>query len=120
MQYVRHMLETLWRKEEPTNQRRLMPTSALKRATFWMQDSTLDWIRSYAKVSRISQGALINAVIMDFQLRRLNMDEVDPEAYARMRRFVDALLGACPELKPAPFLRVAHGKPFRQADKSPK
>lgn len=119
MQHIRHMCESLWRKEEVTNQRNLAPSYALKRATFWMQEITLDWIRAYAKVSGVSQGALINAIILDYQLKHINMSDVDPEAFARMRRFVDALLAACPELKPAPFLRVSQGHPSRQADKTP-
>ena len=92
----------------PTNQRSITPSVTLKRATFWMQDITINWVRSYAKVSGLSQGALINAILLDYQ------------AYARMERYVEALLGCCPELKPAPFLRVAQGRAVRQADKLPK
>ena len=80
----------------------------------------MNWVRSYAKVSGISQGALINAIILDYQLKHINMQDVDPEAFARMRRYVDALLGSCPELKPSPYLRVSQGRPIRQADKRPK
>lgn len=85
-----------------------------------MQEITVNWVRSYAKVSGISQGALINAIILDYQLKHMNMQEVDPEAFARMRRYVDALLGRSPQLQPAPFLRVAQKYPIRQADKRPK
>lgn len=85
-----------------------------------MQELTLNWVRSYAKVSGLSQGALINAIILDYQLKHIDMRDVDPEAYARMKRYVEALLGSCPELKPAPFLRVAQSRPLRQADKWPK
>ena len=104
----------------PTNQRSLTPSATLKRATFWMQEITVNWVRSYAKVSGISQGALINAIILDYQLKHIDMKDVDPAAYARMRRYVEALLGSCPELKPAPYLRVAQSRPIRQADKRPK
>lgn len=104
----------------PTNQRSITPSVTLKRATFWMQDITINWVRSYAKVSGISQGALINAIILDYQLKHINMQDVDPQAYARMERYVEALLGSCPELKPAPFLRVSQGRAVRQADKATK
>ena len=85
-----------------------------------MQEVTLNWLRRYAKVSGISQGALINAIILDYQLKHMNMQDVDSQAYARMQRYVAALLGNCPELNPAPFLRVAQDRPSRQADKSTK
>ena len=104
----------------PTNQRSITPSVTLKRAMFWMQDITINWVRSYAKVSGLSQGALINAILLDYQLKHINMQDVDPQAYARMERYVEALLGCCPELKPAPFLRVAQGRAVRQADKLPK
>ena len=101
-----------------TNQRAV--TGALKRATFWMQEDTLKWIKAYAKVSGISQGALINAVLLDFQLRKLDPALTDPVKTARVRRYVDALLGLTPELEPSPAYMVSHHAPPRQFPKTPK
>ena len=92
----------------------------MKRATFWMQDDTLRWLKAYAKVSGISQGALINAVLLDFQLRKLDPQLTDPAKTARIRRYVDALLGSAPEIIPAPAYRVSHPAPVRQFPKSTK
>lgn len=92
----------------------------MKRATFWMQDHVMSWLRSYAKVSGISQGALINAIILDFQLRKLDPMLTDPEKTASLRRYVDILLGGTPPITPNSSYRVSHIAPPRQFPKTPK
>jgi hypothetical protein len=103
-----------------TNQQRLAPDLPLKRATFWMQEPVIGWLRAYAKASGITQGALLNAIILDYQLRNIDKTLLDPTKAAKIRRYVDALLGACPPIKPAPSYRVTQGRPVSQAYKSPK
>ena len=80
----------------------------MKRATFWMQKDSLEWLKAYAESCGISQGALINALLLDLQLRKLDMSQADEKKIARLRVYVDALLGLAPEISPAPAYRVAH------------
>lgn len=113
------MLKNLLKGGVSTNQR-AQGEGSLKRATFWMQDPVLRWLKSYAKVSGISQGALINAIILDFQLRKLDPATTDPAKVAGLRRYVDILLGGCPPMQPAPQYRVAHHAAPRQFPKMTK
>lgn len=106
------------RRCKSTNQRAI--DKPLKRATFWMQEDTLSWLKAYASVSRISQGALVNAIILDFQLRKLNREAADPAKVDRLQRYVDALLGATPDIQPSAAYRVAQDSPLRQSHKTPK
>jgi len=109
------MWKTRRKEVNNTNQRAI--EQPLKRATFWMQDDTLSWIRAYAKISGISQGALVNAIILDYQLRRLNREAADPVKVEQLKRYVDALLGAAPEIQPSAAYRVTQARPLRQSYK---
>lgn len=112
------MCRTCRKEVQSTNQRAI--DKPLKRATFWMQEDTLSWLRSYARVSGISQGALVNAIILDFQLRKLNREAADPAKVERLQRYVDALLGATPDIQPSVSYRVTQARPLRQSHKTPK
>ena len=111
------MLKNAERRCKSTNQRAI--EQPLKRATFWMQGDTLEWIRYYASVSGISQGALVNAILLDYQLRHLNREAADPVKVSRLQSYVDALLGAAPEIQPSTAYRVTRARPLRQSFKSP-
>lgn len=112
------MWKTCRKEVQSTNQRAI--DKPLKRATFWMQEDTLAWLRAYASVSGISQGALVNAIFLDFQLRKLNREAADPAKVERLQRYVDALLGAAPEIQPSVAYRVTQARPLRQSYKMPK
>lgn len=112
------MCKTCRKEVQTTNQRAI--DKPLKRATFWMQEDTLAWLKAYAIVSGISQGALINAIILDFQLRKLNRELADPAKLERLKRYVEALLGGTPEIQPSAAYRVTQDSPLRQSRKTPK
>lgn len=107
-------------KEVKAINQRSQSSEGLKRATFWMQEPVLTWIRNYSKVSGISQAALINAIILDFQLKKLDPTLTDPAKVAGLRRYVDVLLGAAPPIVPGAAYRVARDPAPRQFPKSPK
>lgn len=85
-----------------------------------MQEECLRWLKAYARVSGISQGALINAVLLDFQIRKLDPALADPAKVEQLRRYVDALLGAAPTMTPSPAYRVSHYTAPRQYPKTTK
>ena len=62
----------------------------------------------------------MNAIILDFQLRKLNREAADPAKVERLQRYVDALLGAAPEIQPSVAYRVTQARPLRQSYKMPK
>lgn len=70
----------------------------LKRATFWMDVDSLSWIRSYAKQCRISQGALINAVLADFMASKC-VPSSDPRRVEDLRNYSRILLARAPNLR---------------------
>lgn len=103
---MRTMWKNLWKGGGAINQRS-QTEGNLKRATYWMQEPTLRWLKWYAKASGISQGALINAIILDFQLRKTDHSVTDAAKVANLRRYVDVLLGGTPTITPAPYYRVS-------------
>lgn len=78
----------------------------------------LKWLRHYSKVSGISQAALLNAIILDFQLKRLDPTLTDPAKVASLKRYVDVLLGAAPPIVPGAAYRVARDPAPSQFPKS--
>ena len=85
-----------------------------------MQVPVLKWLRHYSKVSGISQAALLNAIILDFQLKRLDPTVTDPAKVASLKRYVDVLLGAAPPIVPGAAYRVARDPAPSQFPKSTK
>lgn len=94
-------------KEGGVINQRSQTEGTLKRATYWMQEPTIQWLKWYARASGISQGALINAIILDFQLRKMDPSVTDAAKVASLRRYVDVLLGGTPPIKPALYYRVS-------------
>lgn len=72
-----------------------------------MQEPALKWLKWYSKASGVSQGALINAIILDFQLRKMDPALTDQAKVANLRRYVDILLGQAPTMTPSPYYRLS-------------
>ena len=81
-----------------------------------MQEDVLLWLKRYAKASGITQGALLNCLILRYQLDRLDQT-ADPVKVARIRRYVETMLAAAPEIVPNPAYRVSRTAPVRQSSK---
>lgn len=64
----------------------------LVHTSYWMQPWAHDYIQQAAKLSRLSQAAVINAIVIDFWLRSLpRARRAEPE-YAKTRQYVDMML----------------------------
>lgn len=84
-------------------QRRLFSTEGLQRATFWMQPEVLQWFRRAAKESGLSQAALLNAIIIDFMIRRADEDlQSAPDEHradlTRLKKYIKILLENLPKI----------------------
>lgn len=58
------------------NQRRLTAQMPLDKVTFRMQSETAAYIRAAARMSGLSQSAVLNAIILDFALRQVEPEEL--------------------------------------------
>lgn len=92
------------------NQHRFSTSDPLKKGTFWLASSVLDWLRDYARAAGVSQGAIINALLFRFMCEKLV-----PGSYRedRVRRILDrqaAILGAAPQLRPNRYLSLSQSR----------
>lgn len=76
------------------NQRQIGRKS-LKKATYWMQPETVEWLRAVSESSGLSQGAILNVILLDYQLRQIPPERIAQSFRLRdARQYCNNLLGA--------------------------
>ena len=98
------------------NQHRFSQHEPLKKGTFWMQASVLDWLRDYARAAGVSQGAIINALLFRFMCEKLTPGTYHKERVQRILDRQEAILGAAPYLRPNRYLSLSQ----RRAESQPR
>lgn len=96
------------------NQHRFSRRDPLKKGTFWLQASVLEWLRDYARAAGISQGAIINALLFRFMCEKLTPGTYHKDRVQRILDRQEAILGAAPHLKPNRYLSLTHSRADRQ------
>ncbi len=67
--------------------------TTLEHASFWLDVSTIDWIRTEAKANHVLQGAILQALVIDHNLRKYTKSEIEQSFYLRhCRMYADMIL----------------------------
>ncbi len=64
----------------------------LEHTSYWLDVWTIDWIRHAARGAGVSQGALLQALIMDHVMRDMTPEELAKPGLKTCRQITDMIL----------------------------